>query len=152
MNVAMFNQVADAIESEPQGYNQEYVGRHFPPGWEGKTCSTVMNPCETPCCIAGWAAYLADPEGEYGDDNEVIDRGREALEITEDEAMALFASSWPVHWADEISLDGLTEDEKGSAFWSDWNPGGKAAPRVLREMAKRGTVFLGESNRPKEAS
>lgn len=104
INAELFHQIADKIEKEPEGYNQEFWGQR--------------TSCGTAYCIGGWAVVLGgkdqiiySDEGELlglrnGWDNswtEVSDAARELLGIAphtyasdpyEDVTDRLFMSGW----------------------------------------------------------
>lgn len=88
LNADMLHRVADAIEAQPENYNQnEYA---------------EVSDCGTRCCIAGWAARL-DPRLDW--DGEPLSRrgvtpgavhraGQRALGLSEREAAVLFDADW----------------------------------------------------------
>ena len=91
----MFVRVAALIEKEQDMYDQ---GNFYEAPEKGEFC-------DTPFCVAGWAAMEARGSDWSVDSpaNDEIDRDQvriagEALQITADEADRLFANRWPAWW------------------------------------------------------
>ena len=85
MHIENLRRVIAAIKAEPDGFDQNAFPEFLTP------------PCESPCCVFGWAKYLAITEGLL-EDGPTYDTGREFLDLDGDEAELLFASAWPVSW------------------------------------------------------
>lgn len=54
--------------------------------------------CETPCCIAGWAAKLQYPERAYTDHRQLDADAQRALGLSTELTRLIFAPRWPLDW------------------------------------------------------
>ena len=113
LNSKLFNEVADWIEANPGGYNQNDFGIHPLEEFEGIVHGVELS-CETPCCIASHLAALADPnreyrEGEiprtllmdanfYNHPSLIQDIAQDATGLNWHQREALFSPRWPENW------------------------------------------------------
>ena len=103
MNLELWNEAVDWIEDHPDEYDQECSGVRLLQG------ATLPTECKTPCCFLGIVGMLLkEPfEARTNDDEEdfteqceggLIDLASVKLDITEEEAGALFVQVWPWSW------------------------------------------------------
>jgi len=120
MNADMFRRVADAIQINPEGYDQQDFGTGDPI-------------CGSSCCVAGWAAYLAEggPVRGYIHATAVT-----ALDIDSEESLVLFGATWPSWWAEKA---GLIDDDVPAV---EFTPTPAQAVGILRAMADDEEVWL----------
>lgn len=118
-NAAMLRKVGDHIASEPDRYNQSVWAQLDTSNEkhkgsvmiDGVTTPTINIECTSTCCVAGTAAYFSPdvvswiatdsyrPHADYaltaeGEIKLIMDVGREALGLDEEDARTLFSESW----------------------------------------------------------
>ena len=117
MDRCLMRRVADRIELEPESFDQGLIGRGVRPS------------CDTPACVAGWAAFC----GRAADGMTVWDRARRALGIRFSHAEVLFNEFWPGSW---LAWAQSAAGPRGRHWPTGWfRPDAKQAVAVLRAMA-----------------
>ena len=118
---ALMRAIADAIHAEPVAYNQKSWGV-----W-GRRPS-----CDTPACIAGWAVHLAG-ESDPTRVRDNVDRAREVLRLTEEEADELFGGYLNPSWF--AGAFGIKENEVWTILTTHQTPPANGVARLLRYLA-----------------
>lgn len=117
-NEELFRQVAEAIETKPELYNQG--------GWYYMD----DDDCGTTCCIAGWAVAISQFNGNTlqaatkyynSDDFNISVEAREALGLTAAEARDLFHGHWAPHEGLSVP-DALRKISEGAEIADISNP------------------------------
>ena len=147
MNVEMMKKVRDAIELNSEEFDQSTYGDKY---------GGVPNPhaCGGACCVAGWAVFLQleDPNNnirkmsKVGNGSWIYWEAKDALEIEESQADALFSGSWHSGWLDQIettSRDPLKIPEYvgGSLYVTsedDFSPTSQEAASILDYIIQYG--------------
>lgn len=141
MNTELLERIADHIEAVPESWDLSQ--------WAWTADSRDL--CDTVGCVAGWAVMLTDPELRYRVATEPFEyenyawepQARELLELTADQASALFASGrW---WGTQMHRGGYEPLERVNLIEHDAERGhyyvpldcvpAKAAAEILRGVA-----------------
>lgn len=140
MNSDMMRKVADAIERDPDLFDQNQYGFGLAQRRENRTV------CLSAACVAGWAGTLAGRVYKgHALTCQIHHNGMEALDIDEDDAARLFSPTWPQRWFDKagvksgrplINYDEMAEDDNDM---KEVPP--QAAAAILRMMADDGRVW-----------
>ena len=128
MNAKLLKRVAYEIGCSPWRFNQATLGRTE----TGRRLRTECN--NSAGCVAAWAVALSRGEPVAGM-RDIWERGRQLLDLSEDEAYRLFSGLWPVEWI--RAVDRRAEDAGGAGV----SPNGTTAARVLELMAADGRVW-----------
>ena len=114
-NEELFRKVADAIEREPESYDQ---------GWFFRDLG-----CGTTACIAGWAVALAKHQGN-------LSAACRSYPDAVNEWMLLEPESIPA-----TALLGLTTDDASYLFGQGWRPhDGLSVPDALRKIGEGAAI------------
>ena len=168
MNRKLFLAVADAIERNPESFDQTWYGQP-----EGNRAIIHRAKCRSPCCCAGHAVRIAGANAidvsKYDADAIQAMHGHaaEKMRLDDDDAHLLFAAHWPAAWYRAAGIDdfpaagcgwtnGGEDPEVVTNRARDRRPGkvgatthaepaAAQAARILRLMAARGTVRLEET-------
>lgn len=133
MNKQLFLKIADAIEKRPKLFNQADFGN-------GLKCEK-REVCGTPCCVFGWAIFLAGkkmpkPGEGLGWMDGIIQTGARVLGLDSRSAHLLARSSWPREWFERASASRGIPKERYYV-----RPTARQAATTLRSMVRDGEIW-----------
>ena len=126
MNTALFHQIADSIEENPEMFNQDVFNEVYGKG---------RHQCETPCCVAGHAVILSDHQ--IDEQEPLANYARKCLGIQM--SGWLFFPTWPLSVLPK-DLRGQVADHQRREI-ATFHPNAKQAAFVLRQLADQKIPF-----------
>ena len=130
MKTSMLREVLEAIEEDPEIFNQSNWGENDPHAEDDP------GRCETPCCIAGLVARIGG--GMCSDGPTIRREAALLLDLTNEEADRLFSEAWPIRW---FRRAGVEIEDHGDCTGSRVLPEALEAIPVLRGMLEEGQVW-----------
>ena len=131
MNLELWNQAVDWIEDHPDDYDQAFCGLEL------DESGIPPTECNTPCCFMGVIGMLL----KYEPEEDVLPNlpslwawAGKMLDITDEEAGALFVQMWPWSWFSRAGFTLPVQVRRET-------PTTAQAVAILRGMASDGRVW-----------